>query len=217
VSAVSRLSIVLAALLVISAFFSSTPSPSARNASSSKPDTSATGHQDVLNAALVTPTQTGPYSEFSRRVKKFALNPRAAEIDFLCVEFERPYLGYEGPNFTELDGEPSAEAQYLATADLFGEAAISTAKFELVDQDGRVLQLLHFFKQDNSLENGRFFGSAKIPDLPFRIAVVEWASMVSRIGEFSNVSFDLLIGHPRRPSCRVISLHATRRESRLYC
>lgn len=171
-SAVSRLSIVLAALLVICAFFSSTLSPSVGTISSSKPDTLATRPQDGLHAALVSlPQTTGPYSEFPRRVKKFAFNRRAAEIDFLSVEFERPYLGREGPNFTKLDGEPSAGAQYLVTAELFGETAISTAKFELVDQDGKVLQLLHFFKQDNSLENGSFFGSAKIPDRPFRIAV----------------------------------------------
>ena len=173
-SRVSKLSIVLATLLVISAFFSSTPSANVGNALS---------------------RQTGPYSEFPRRVKKFAFNPRAAGIDFLSVEFERPYLGYEGPNFTELEGEPSAGAQYLATAELFGEAAISTAKFELVHQDGKVLQLLHFFKQDNSFENGRFFGSAKIPDRPFRIAV----SGMGVDGEPYRKVFERLFRPTKRP------------------
>ena len=172
-SAASRLSIVLAGLLVVSAFFSSTPSPSGGNASSSKPDTSPTpSHEDsVLNAAMVMATQTGPNSELQGRVKRFPLNPRTAEVEFFSFEFERPYLGREGPNFTELDGEPSAGAQYLATAQLFREEAVSTAKFELVDEDGQVVQSLHFFKQDNSLEHARFFGSAKIPERPFRVAV----------------------------------------------
>ena len=70
---------------------------------------------------------------------KFPDNPRTAEIEFFSFEFERPYLGREGPNFTELEGEPSAGAQYLATAELFREDAVSTAKFELVDEDGRVI------------------------------------------------------------------------------
>jgi hypothetical protein len=169
-SAASALSIVLAGLLVISASFSCTSSPGAGNASSSKPNTSLPpDHQDGPNAASVLATQTT--TELPRRVKNFPSNRRSAEIDFLSFEFKRPYLGYEGPNFTELVGEPSAGVQYLATAQLFAEEAISTAKFELIDQDGQVLQLLHFFKQDNSLENAHFVGSAKIPERPFRITV----------------------------------------------
>jgi hypothetical protein len=140
-------------------------------------------------------TQTGPNSELPRRVKKFPYNPRSAEIQLFSFEFQRPYLGYEGPNFTELVGEPSAGAQYLATAELFREEAVSTAKFELVDQDGRVLQLLHFFKQDNSLENAHFFGSAKIPERPFRIAV----SGIGVDGEQYRRVFERLFRPTRRP------------------
>jgi len=171
-SSAARLSIGLAGLLVISACFSSTPSPSAGNASSSNRDTSPTpGHEDGLDVPFVSAPPTGLYSELSRRVKKFPLNPRTAEIEFFSFEFQRPSLGREGPSFTDLQGEPSAGAQYLATAQLFREEAVSTAKFELIDQDGQVLQLLHFFKQDNSLENAHFFGSAQIPERPFLVAV----------------------------------------------
>ena len=196
-SAASRLSIVLAGLLVATGFFSSTPSPSAGSDSSSKPDTSPTpSHENSgLNAAMVIATQTGPNSELPRRVKKFPYNPRSAEIQLFSFEFQRPYLGYEGPNFTELVGEPSAGAQYLATAELFREEAVSTAKFELVDQDGKVLQLLHFFKQDNSLENAHFFGSAKIPERPFRIAV----SGIGVDGEQYRRVFERLFRPTRRP------------------
>jgi hypothetical protein len=144
---------------------------------------------------MVIATQTGPNSELPRRVKKFPYNPRSAEIQLFSFEFQRPYLGYEGPNFTQLEGEPSAGAQYLATAELFREEAVSTAKFELVDQDGKVLQLLHFFKQDNSLENAHFFGSAKIPERPFRIAV----SGIGVDGEQYRRVFERLFRPTRRP------------------
>src|ERR1041384_954677 len=118
----------------------------------------------VLVGLMVTSAapQTGPNSELPRPVKKFPVNPRTAEIEFFKFEFERPYLGYEGPNFTELKGEPSAGAQYLASAELFREDAVATAKFEMVDEDGRVIQPLYFYKLDNSLEHAHFFGSAKI-------------------------------------------------------
>ena len=146
-SATSRLSIVLAGLLVNSSAFYSGP------------------------FSLSNETPRAVSNQIPRPVRRFPFNPRAAKINFLSFEFERAYLGREGPSFTKLIGEPSAGAQYLATAKLFGEEAITTAKFELVDQNGHVLQLLHFFKQDNSLENGSFIGYAKIPERPFRIVV----------------------------------------------
>jgi len=190
-SAASRLTIVLAALVVTGAFFFSSPSP--RKVSTSKPDTS---HQESgLNTALATAPQTGPNSELPRPVKKFPVDARTAQIEFFKFEFERPYLGYEGPNFTELKGEPSAGAEYLASAELFEADAVATAKFELVDEDGRVIQPLYFYKYDNSLQHARFFGSAKIPERPFRVAV----SGTGVDGEQYRRVFERLFRPSRRP------------------
>src|SRR5688572_24345611 len=95
-SVASRLVIVLAGLVVISAFWFSTRSPGTRNASSSRLETSQSlDHQDGPNAVFVLSTQTTPV--LPRRVKKFPSNLRSADIDFLSFEFKRPYLGYEGP------------------------------------------------------------------------------------------------------------------------
>src|ERR1044071_1994660 len=138
-SAASRLSIVLVGLVVTSAFYFSSPSPSAS-----------------------TTLQTGPNSELPRPVKKFPVDARTVDIDFFKFEFERPYLGYEGPNFTELKAEPSASAEYLASADLFEADAVATVKFALVDEDGRIIQPLYFYKYDNSLHHAHFFVSAQI-------------------------------------------------------
>ena len=154
----SRLAAVLTGIVAISALFYSTSRPH------------PTQLDGQLNVAVVTP-QLGQNSDLPRPVKKFSNNPRSAEIELFSFEFERPYLGREGPNFTELEGEPSAGAEYLATAELFREEAVSTAKFELVDEEGRTIEPLYFYKRDNSLEFAKFFGSAKIPDRPFRVAV----------------------------------------------
>ena len=173
-SAASRLAIVLVGLVVTSAFLFCSPSP---------------------DTDLVTTPQTGPNSKLPRPVKKFPSNPRTAEIEFFSFEFQRPYLGREGPNFTELKGEPSAGTQYLATAELFREDAVATVKFELVDENGRVIQSLYFFKQDNSLEHAHFFGSAKIPERPFRVAV----SGIGVDGEQYRRVFERLFQPSRRP------------------
>ena len=196
-SATSSLSVVLTGLLVMAALFSLTSSRGTRHASSSEPGTFPTSaSQDSgLTTALVTPQQLGRNSELPRIVKKFSYNPRSAEIKFFSFEFERPYLGYEGPNFTRLEGEPSAGAEYLATAQLFREEAVATAKFELVDEEGRTIQPLHFYKQDNSLEYAKFFGSAKIPDRPFRVAV----SGIGIDGERYRRVFDHLFRPTQQP------------------
>ena len=197
-SAASRLLVVVAGLFAISGlfFFLSTSPPGTRNASS-KPDILANlSHQHSnLNAALIYPQQPGQNPEMPRPVKKFSNNLRSAEIELFSFEFEQPYLGREGPNFTELKGEPSAGAQYLATAELFREEAVSTAKFELVDEEGRTIQHLYFYKQDNSLEFAKFFGSAKIPERPFRVAV----SGIGIDGEQYRRVFDRLFQPTRLP------------------
>lgn len=169
----SRLAVALAGLFVISGLFFSTSWVATRNALSNETGTLLnTRRLDTpLNVSGVTLQHVGQNPEMPRPVKKFPYHPKSIEIQLFKFEFERPYLGHEGPNFTQLDGEPSAGAEYLATAQLFREEAVSTARFELIDQQGRTIQLLHFYKRDNSLEFAEFFGSAKIPEQPFRVAV----------------------------------------------
>lgn len=64
--------------------------------------------------------------------------PRAADIHLAGFEFQRPYFGREGPGFWRLEGEPSKGVRYIVEAQLYGEEAIATARFEAVDEVGRV-------------------------------------------------------------------------------
>ena len=86
-------------------------------------------------------------------------------------EFQRPYLGHEGPNFMRLDGEPSAGARYFVKADLFWREPPATVKFELVDAEGSPLGTLPLSKLDTSPEDGAFVGSAAVPPQPFGVLV----------------------------------------------
>jgi len=106
-----------------------------------------------------------------RPVRRFTSDSPPAALQFFSFEFQRPYLGREGPNLTRLDGDPSAGAQYLVSAKLSGQGAVATLKFELVDEDGRLIQVLRMSKYDNSLDGGEFVGSMKVPPRPFRVAV----------------------------------------------
>jgi len=95
----------------------------------------------------------------------------AREIDLFNFDFQRPYLGFEGPNFTGLDGEPSAGARYLVGAQLFRQESVATAKFELVDSRGRVIGLPYLSKRNTSLDDGNYDGFVKVPTRPFRVTV----------------------------------------------
>lgn len=105
-------------------------------------------------------------------VERFTSDPsRVRGVLFFSFEFQQPYLGHEGPNFTRLKGQPSAGAQYLVKAELFRQEVVATAKFELADEAGRVIQLLHLSKFDNSLDRGQYVGLVKVPSHPFRVVV----------------------------------------------
>ena len=110
-------------------------------------------------------------SKLQQHVKKTSADARATDVDILYFQFQQAYYGYEGPNFTELAGEPSGGAQYLVRAELFRLEAISTVKFELVDENGNVIQPIHLFKHDNSLSSRTFAGFVNVPKQPFRVAI----------------------------------------------
>jgi hypothetical protein len=108
----------------------------------------------------------------ARPVKRIAAAPsRVSGVQFFSFEFQRPYFGREGPNFMRLDGQPSAGAEYFVKAELFRQEVVASAKFELVDEGGRAIQLLHMSKSDNSLDHGEYEGFVKVPAQPFRVAV----------------------------------------------
>src|SRR4030095_10643605 len=168
-SAASTLRIVFAGLLVFGAVLSAHRSPS--GVEKGETPGFASLQREIPSDARYLPTAEVRWpDEIPQPLKRSTFKPRSAEISFFSFEFRRPYLGREGPNFTKLDEEPSAGAEYPVIADLSRPEAVSTLKFELVDQAGHVLQSLHFFKHNNSPEDGTFLGSVKFPNQPFRVA-----------------------------------------------
>ncbi len=111
-------------------------------------------------------------SSAARPLRRLTDSPsQAGDIKLFSFEFQRVYLGHEGPNHTRIEGEPSAGAQYIVRADIFRQEAVRTVKFELVDVNNRVIGLLHFIKFSNSPEDGDYMGSVDVPSHPFRVMV----------------------------------------------
>jgi hypothetical protein len=107
----------------------------------------------------------------SRPVSLAETEKAARQFDFLGFEFKEIYYGIEGPNYTNIAGEPAKGAQLIAEARMYMEGAIATIKFELLDQRGRPIQNLHFVKKDTDLTSGEFTGVMIVPAQPFRVAV----------------------------------------------
>lgn len=115
--------------------------------------------------------KTDVISNVPRTVKRISSSVRAEEIAIFGFEFQRPYFGYEGPNFRPIDEEPSAGTRYFVRATLFRQEAIATAKFELVDESGLALRVLRLSKFSTSISDGDYVGFVQMPAQAFRIAV----------------------------------------------
>jgi hypothetical protein len=94
-----------------------------------------------------------------------------SSLSIYSFEFQGLYYGREGPNYSEISGEPSKRAQQYAIARLSGQDSIASAKFEAVDARGAVMRLLYLFKANASLDDDEYWGWADIPDQPFRVMV----------------------------------------------
>ena len=97
--------------------------------------------------------------------------PSARDIVFHSFDFQIIYFGREGPNYKSLRAEPSKKAQQLAKASIFDQPAIGSIKFEIIDEDGSTLQLLHFVKTSHIASDGEYFGLVTVPEVPFRVKV----------------------------------------------
>ena len=146
-------------------------------------------------------------------VKRFTSDPsRVKDLQFSRFEFQLLYLGREGPNFTRLDGQPTAGAQYLVKAELFGQEVAATAKFELVDEVDRVIQLLHMSKSDNSLDHGAYAGFVKVRRSRSVSRSAAGTSTASCIGGCTRTSSDQRTDRPRLPACHQNSLQPRRQK-----
>ena len=113
-----------------------------------------------------------PLTSLARPVKKLPRPaPSSADIEFDRFEFARLTNGRYGPMPWDIEGEPSKGGQYFVQAKVYGHEAIATAKFELLDEQGAVIQPVPIVKEDGPSGSPEFFGMMIVPDRPFRVAL----------------------------------------------
>ena len=106
-----------------------------------------------------------------RPVKKMPVKaPKSADVEFAQFEFKL-LSGGPHPGVFAIEGEPSKGFYYFVEATLYGVDAIATAKFEVLDEQGAVIEPAHIRRQTSPGGDSAFYGVMAVPDRPFRIAV----------------------------------------------
>jgi hypothetical protein len=120
------------------------------------------GHGSTLLLAADVPS-------FVRNVTKAA---SADEIEFVSFEFQEPAPMHVSVSLYRIEGEPVSGARYPVDANIGGEEAIATASFEVIAEDGTVLQPLPIALRGAGVPGSfDFIGLMTVPSQPFRVVL----------------------------------------------
>jgi hypothetical protein len=109
-----------------------------------------------------------PATDAVTPVKDVTNAPRMEEIEFVAFDFQRPQPAHGGVVLFEIQGEPGAGVRYPVEANIGGEEAIATATFDVLAEDGTIMQPLAIARGDRG-GHSQFIGMMTVPSQPFRI------------------------------------------------
>jgi hypothetical protein len=108
----------------------------------------------------------------SYRGEALSVQQRAVPMEFSRLRFLTFAFGREGPMDTPLSTPPVMGREYFVEADLSDIESAAGIRFELLDAAGRSLQTLTMWKASDSSTDGEFYGFVRVPNQPFRAAVI---------------------------------------------
>jgi hypothetical protein len=95
----------------------------------------------------------------------------ASGPEFASFEFQRLVFGREGPDYTDLEGEPSQGHRQMAIAHVYKTESVGSVRFHLLDEQGKVLQSLTAVRINSSSQDAEFMLAVDVPPRPFRVAM----------------------------------------------
>jgi hypothetical protein len=111
-----------------------------------------------------------PLTGATAPVRDVTKAPRAAEIEFVDFEFQQPRPMHGGVALFGIDGEPASGTRYPVEASIGGEAGIASASFEVIADDGTIIQPLRIAWRGTAAPgHSNFIGVMHVPSRPFRI------------------------------------------------
>ena len=109
-----------------------------------------------------------PATDTMTPVKDATNAPRMEEIEFVDFDFQRPQPAHGGVFLFPINGEPGGGVRYPVEATIGGEEAIATASFDVLAEDGTIIEPLPIAR-GGSGGHSQFIGMLKVPSQPFRI------------------------------------------------
>jgi len=92
------------------------------------------------------------------------------EIRFSTFDIQDTAMLHAGPGLFGIDGEPQIGRRYPVQAYITGDQAIRQARFEIVDQQGGLIEPL-IMALNGTPGSSRFLGMMTVPNRPFRIVL----------------------------------------------
>jgi hypothetical protein len=119
----------------------------------------------VLAGQIAVPSST---TDTMTPVKDVTNAPRMEEIEFVDFEFQRPQPAHGGVVLFQIQGEPGAGLRYPVEANIGGEAAMASASFDVLAEDGTIIQPLPIARGDRG-GHSQFIGMMTVPSQPFLV------------------------------------------------
>lgn len=132
----------------------------------------------IVLASIVVPVLAGqastpsPATDAPMPVRNVTKPPSDAEIEFLAFDFLQPEPMHVSVSLYRIEGEPSSGARYPVEARIGGQEAIATASFEVIAEDGTLVQPLPIARRGTGSPGfSQFIGLMNVPSRPFRIVL----------------------------------------------
>lgn len=96
---------------------------------------------------------------------------KAGSISILSVEFQDLVFGHEGPGYFESQRAPYAGKPAIVAVTLFGQNAIRSVQFEVVDQHGLRLATPVAIRLGSGADSEEYWLRLEVPAQPFRLGI----------------------------------------------
>jgi hypothetical protein len=104
-------------------------------------------------------------------LRSIVTQPRVASISILSVHFQELEYGHEGPGYFPVRHAPYRGKPALVEVMLYGQDAIRSVQFELVDQNGLLLATPVAVRIGSGADSDQYWLQLDVPLQPFRFGI----------------------------------------------
>ncbi len=104
-------------------------------------------------------------------LRSIVTQPRAGSISILSIHFQQLTYGHEGPGYFSVQHPPYRGKPAIVEVMLYGQNAIRSVQFELVDQYGVRLATPVAVRFGSGIDSDEYWLQLDVPLQPFRFAI----------------------------------------------